>query len=111
MTTVIKTAHGRVTNALRRGQGVRTPFGQVYARPLACQMCGESPKPRTCHMSRGTQSQIQAHHWKGYGTPEKDLTVVFVCRRCHAIFHRDDPRKPHPLKPRPAGWCERNRHS
>ncbi len=92
MSSVSQTAKGRVHNALKRGQGVTTPLGLIFSRPEACQICGFKPPVARCHMG-GKQSNIQAHHYQGYGTLEKDLSVVFVCRPCHAVLHGKERRQ------------------
>jgi hypothetical protein len=53
----------------------------VHARPSLCQLCEEEP------VAYGRKDITVAHHLNGYGTVEKDMSVIFVCRGCHADIH------------------------
>ena len=72
-----KKAHGRVNHAIKAG---------ILTRPDSCEDCGHTPKEAKC-WGGGRMSNMIAHHPNGYGTKEKDLTVVFVCRSCHGRRH------------------------
>lgn len=81
---IMRRAHARVHAALKRGTPIPTPYGTVIGRPEDCQACGDVPKHAGGPLK---QSGIEAHHYDGYGTPEKDLRVIFLCRSCHRGQH------------------------
>lgn len=74
-------AHGRVSDALKRGKDVVTPEGNLSSRPSHCQWCGVAPPPD----GKGN-TRIVGHHLTGYGASANDLTVMFLCRKCHGAF-------------------------
>lgn len=79
--TVKKRAHGMVNRSLNGERPLFTPGGRLSVRPTVCQWCNtEAPKD-----GKGNTG-ILAHHPVGYGDPISDITVIFVCRKCHASF-------------------------
>jgi hypothetical protein len=75
-------ARQKVYRRLASGFGLKTPAVEtVYTRPSSCQWCGDTPD--TDHRKN---APIEAHHYLGYGTNERDLAVIFVCSTCHKLF-------------------------
>lgn len=85
-------AHALVRRELAAGRPVNTPFGPMTARPERCQCCqGVAVPVVSGGPNAGTEyPALIAHHYDGYGTREKDLSVMFVCRSCHGELHRQE---------------------